>query len=145
MSSEDIVVREYLESQSVSKLKNFAGTRQTLIVDEAQYVQQIGSNLKLLADHVEGLRIIATGTIFVTTGFATVQLATSILLCESGHKDNNGHCYLDAKCVDWKFSADYALVATTALLARSGILQSSSKNTISRSLKISDNSPGAST
>ena len=31
-------------------------------MDEAQYVRQIGLNLKLLADHVEGLRIIATGS-----------------------------------------------------------------------------------
>ena len=62
VTGEDIIVREYLESQSVSKLKNFVGTRQTLIVDEAQYVRQIGLNLKLLVDHVEGLRIIATGS-----------------------------------------------------------------------------------
>ena len=62
VTGEDIIVREYLESQSISKLKNFVGTRQTLIVDEAQYVRQIGLNLKLLVDHVEGIRIIATGS-----------------------------------------------------------------------------------
>ena len=62
VTGEDIAVREYLESQSLAKLKAFVGNRQTLIVDEAQHVQQIGLNLKLLADHVEGLRIIATGS-----------------------------------------------------------------------------------
>ena len=62
VTGEDIVVREYLESQSLAKLKAFVGGRRTLIVDEAQYVRQIGLNLKLLADHVEGLRIIATGS-----------------------------------------------------------------------------------
>ena len=62
VTGEDITVRDYLESQSVTKLKNFVGARKTLIVDEAQYVRQIGLNLKLLVDHVEGLRIIATGS-----------------------------------------------------------------------------------
>ena len=62
VSGEDIAVREYLESQSLAKLRSFVGSRRTLIVDEAQYVRQIGLNLKLLADHVEGLRIVATGS-----------------------------------------------------------------------------------
>ena len=62
VTGEDIAVREYLESQSLVKLKAFVGGRRTLIVDEAQYVRQVGLNLKLLADHVEGLRIVATGS-----------------------------------------------------------------------------------
>ena len=62
VSGEDIAVREYLESQSLVKLRAFVGRRRTLIVDEAQHVQQIGLNLKLLADHVDGLRIVATGS-----------------------------------------------------------------------------------
>ena len=62
VTGEDIAVREYLESQSVAKLKAFVGGRRTLIVDEAQCVRSIGLNLKLLADHVEGLRVIATGS-----------------------------------------------------------------------------------
>ena len=62
VTGEDISVREYLESQSLSRLKAFVGRRRTLIVDEAQYVRHVGLNLKLLADHVEDLRIIATGS-----------------------------------------------------------------------------------
>lgn len=62
VSGEDLGVREYLESQSLVKLREFVGGRRTLIVDEAQHVRQIGLNLKLLVDHVEGLRIIATGS-----------------------------------------------------------------------------------
>ena len=62
VSGEDITVREYLESQSLAKLRAFVGPRRTLIVDEAQYVRQIGLNLKLLVDHIEGLRIVATGS-----------------------------------------------------------------------------------
>ncbi len=62
MTGEDITVREYLESQSLAKLRSFVGRRRTLVVDEAQYVRQIGLNVKLLVDHVEGLRVIATGS-----------------------------------------------------------------------------------
>ncbi len=62
VTGEDIVVREYLESQSLAKLTSFVGRRRTLIIDEAQHIREIGLNLKLLADHVEGLRIIATGS-----------------------------------------------------------------------------------
>ena len=62
VTGEDIVVREYLESQSLAKLTSFVGRRRTLIIDEAQHIREIGLNLKLLADHVEELRIIATGS-----------------------------------------------------------------------------------
>lgn len=62
VSGEDITVRNYLESQSIEKLRAFVGDHTLLAVDEAQYVDQIGLNLKLLVDHVPGLRIIATGS-----------------------------------------------------------------------------------
>ena len=59
VSGEDITVRD---SQSIAKLRAFVGSRRTLVVDEAQHVPQIGLNLKLLVDHVDGLRIVATGS-----------------------------------------------------------------------------------
>ena len=62
VSGEDITVRHYLESQSVERLRSFVGARRTLIVDEAQHVREIGLSLKLLVDHVDGLRVIATGS-----------------------------------------------------------------------------------
>lgn len=62
VSGEDVDVREYIESQSVAKLRALVGRRTTLIVDEAQHVRQIGLNLKLLVDHVQGLRIVASGS-----------------------------------------------------------------------------------
>ncbi|MBS3763498.1 MAG: ATP-binding protein, partial [Planctomycetes bacterium] len=62
VTGEDIDVRDYLESESVTKLKAFASGYDVLIVDEAQYVNNIGLNLKLLVDHLPGLKIIVTGS-----------------------------------------------------------------------------------
>ena len=41
---------------------NREGKRALLVVDEAQYVREIGLNLKLLIDHLPDLRIVATGS-----------------------------------------------------------------------------------
>ena len=62
VSGEDIDVREQLESQSVNRLSDFVGRRRALVVDEAQHLREVGLNLKLMVDHIEGLRIIATGS-----------------------------------------------------------------------------------
>lgn len=84
VTGEDITVREYLESQSVAKLRDFVGGRDTLIVDEAQHVRSIGLNLKLLVDHVPALRIIATGSssfdLASSTGEPLTGRKTTLLL-----------------------------------------------------------------
>jgi predicted AAA+ superfamily ATPase len=62
VNGDDMVVRQYLESQSIEKLRDFVGNHFMLLVDEAQYIHQIGLNLKILVDHIPSLRIIATGS-----------------------------------------------------------------------------------
>ena len=62
VSGDDITVQNYLSSQSLEKLKAFVGNNLLLVVDEAQKVQNIGLNLKLLVDHIPGISIIATGS-----------------------------------------------------------------------------------
>jgi predicted AAA+ superfamily ATPase len=62
VSGEDITVQSYLSSQSIEKLKAFVGNNRLLVVDEAQKVQNIGLNLKLIVDHIPDIRIIATGS-----------------------------------------------------------------------------------
>ncbi|HCC53795.1 MAG TPA: AAA family ATPase [Desulfobulbaceae bacterium] len=62
VSGEDLAVQGYLSSQSVEKLTAFIGQNRLLVVDEAQKVPQIGLNLKLIVDHIPGVRIIATGS-----------------------------------------------------------------------------------
>lgn len=62
VNGEDITVQGYLASQSIEKLSAFVGANRLLVVDEAQKVPGIGSNLKLIVDHIPDIRIIATGS-----------------------------------------------------------------------------------
>jgi len=62
VNGDDITARRFLESQSIENLKDFVGRHQYLIVDEAQYVHNIGLNLKLIVDHIPGIKVIATGS-----------------------------------------------------------------------------------
>jgi len=62
VSGEDIVIQEYLSSQSIIKLKNFIGKNKILVIDEAQKIKNIGINLKLIVDHLNGISVIATGS-----------------------------------------------------------------------------------
>ncbi len=51
-----------LSSRDLSRLRGMVSGYDVLFVDEAQRIPEIGINLKLLADHVPNLRIIATGS-----------------------------------------------------------------------------------
>lgn len=62
VSGEDIHVQGYLSSQSIEKLTSFIGASTLLVVDEAQKIPNIGLNLKLIVDHIPGIRVIATGS-----------------------------------------------------------------------------------
>jgi uncharacterized protein len=62
VSGEDITVQGYLASQSIERLSAFVGNNRLLVVDEAQKVPNIGANLKLIIDHIPGIKIIATGS-----------------------------------------------------------------------------------
>ncbi len=62
VSGEDIINRSFLESQSIQKLKEFIGNNKLLVIDEAQHVNNIGLNLKLIVDHLDNIRVIATGS-----------------------------------------------------------------------------------
>ncbi|RLD12152.1 MAG: AAA family ATPase [Chlamydiae bacterium] len=62
VSGEDINVQNYLSSQSIEKLKIFIGDAKLLVIDEAQKINNIGLNLKLIVDHIENISIIATGS-----------------------------------------------------------------------------------
>lgn len=62
VNGEDITVRNYLSSESIEKLKSFVGKNKLLVIDEAQKIKNIGVNLKLIVDHIENIKVIATGS-----------------------------------------------------------------------------------
>jgi predicted AAA+ superfamily ATPase len=62
VNGDDVVAREFLENQSIEKLKDFVGQHQYLVIDEAQYIHKIGINLKLIVDHIPDIKVIATGS-----------------------------------------------------------------------------------
>lgn len=62
VNGDDLIVRQHLESQSIQKLKDFIGQNKLLIIDEAQYVRQVGLNLKLIVDHNPDVKVIASGS-----------------------------------------------------------------------------------
>jgi predicted AAA+ superfamily ATPase len=62
VNGDDIIVRQYLESQSIQTLRDFVGDHRLLVVDEAQYVEKIGLNLKLIVDHIPEIKVIVTGS-----------------------------------------------------------------------------------
>ncbi|HRZ42302.1 MAG TPA: ATP-binding protein [Bacteroidales bacterium] len=62
MNGEDLVARSQLAVRSVEHYRSLVGHHKILIIDEAQKVPYIGLILKLMVDHLEGLKIIATGS-----------------------------------------------------------------------------------
>jgi predicted AAA+ superfamily ATPase len=62
VNGDDIIVRQHMESQSIRKLSDFIGDHTLFIIDEAQYIDKIGLNLKLIVDHIPTLKVIATGS-----------------------------------------------------------------------------------
>ncbi len=62
LNGDDIYTKQFLESQSIVRLKEFIGQKKLIIVDEAQYIEQIGLNLKLIVDHIPGVYILASGS-----------------------------------------------------------------------------------
>ncbi len=61
-SGEDRTVREVFAAESVNTLRNAFANYELVIIDEAQTIPDVGKGLKLLADHLPQLRIIASGS-----------------------------------------------------------------------------------
>jgi len=55
-------VYEYLSQNSLSKLRQFIGDNEILIVDEAHKVPNIGFSFKLIVDMIKDVSVIATGS-----------------------------------------------------------------------------------
>jgi uncharacterized protein len=62
VNGEDTDAKKWLSSQSISTLKTFIGKTKLLVIDEAQKIDQIGLNIKLIYDHIKTVQVIATGS-----------------------------------------------------------------------------------
>lgn len=55
-------IREQLTNATSTKLKNIIGQKTLILIDEAQRVKNIGITLKLFADEIKKVQVIATGS-----------------------------------------------------------------------------------
>jgi len=62
VDGEDVFIQKTLSSGSLNVLTNFLKNIDLLIIDEAQKIENIGSNIKLMVDHFKNLKIIASGS-----------------------------------------------------------------------------------
>ncbi len=62
VTGDDLDAQEQLSSQNLTQLKEFIGNAKLLVIDEAQKINKIGINLKLIVDNIENIKIIATGS-----------------------------------------------------------------------------------
>lgn len=62
LNCESLSVRELLESQNIEQILAFFGTKDLVVLDEAQKVRDIGLVLKILFDSHPEIQIIATGS-----------------------------------------------------------------------------------
>ena len=61
-NGEESDIRNLLEHPTSSQIRALAGNNKTIIIDEAQLIKNIGLCLKLITDHVKGIKVIATGS-----------------------------------------------------------------------------------
>lgn len=62
LSGEDFTALSLLERRSIKNYENLLGKTRMLIIDEAQKIPDIGNKLKLMVDHIDGLKILITGS-----------------------------------------------------------------------------------
>lgn len=62
LNGEDVLDANLLKERSVSNYKRLLNGIEYLIIDEAQHIPEIGLNLKLMVDSIQGIKIIATGS-----------------------------------------------------------------------------------
>lgn len=61
-NGDDADVRSLLSSPTASLLKRYIGAAKTLVIDEAQRIENIGLCIKLIVDQIPDVKVIATGS-----------------------------------------------------------------------------------
>lgn len=66
VSGENRIIQEALSGQIIEKFKDYLGETTLLIIDEAHKIPNIEINLKLIVDHISGIKVIASGSASLT-------------------------------------------------------------------------------
>jgi uncharacterized protein len=61
-SGDNITIHEILGSKDKKKILDFAESFKLIVIDDAQKIKNIGTGLKILADNMPGIKIIAAGS-----------------------------------------------------------------------------------
>lgn len=61
-SGDDLHVQQLLSSSDISLIKEYCRGYELIVIDEAQNIPEVGKGLKIIVDHVPGIRVIATGS-----------------------------------------------------------------------------------
>jgi uncharacterized protein len=62
LNGDEADVKEMLSNTTSTKLKSITGKHKIVFIDEAQRIPNIGITLKLFADNLKDVRIVATGS-----------------------------------------------------------------------------------
>lgn len=62
LSGDETDVREMFSRPTSARLKGIIGRHKLLVIDEAQRIENIGLCIKLITDHLPGVKVIATGS-----------------------------------------------------------------------------------
>lgn len=62
VSGESRSTQEWLGSRDIDKIRARTSGYNYLIVDEAQMVDEVGLSLKIVVDHIDGIKVLATGS-----------------------------------------------------------------------------------
>lgn len=62
LNGDDDDVREMFKSITSTRLRAIIGNRKTVVIDEAQRIENIGLRIKLITDQMPGIQVIATGS-----------------------------------------------------------------------------------
>ncbi|MBU6157512.1 MAG: ATP-binding protein [Bacteroidetes bacterium] len=62
LDGENADVQQLLKNPNAERLKQVAGANKVVVIDEAQKIENIGSILKLFADYVKDIQVLASGS-----------------------------------------------------------------------------------
>lgn len=62
LNGDDFTTLSLFEPRTIEHYRSFLGDSKLLVIDEAQQIKEIGKALKLIVDHIPGIRVLITGS-----------------------------------------------------------------------------------